>query len=166
MYKSREFLNCFACSLCGSIAALFGKASSFYLEFALTSQALAGAACLGIMVLLNSVMLTFLVRAMHDLGTVQSTTVINAMNFCLSGVTGTLFFDESISTRWIIGILIMWIGIVFILRGTPSEKTETSRSEHKTSAADADDSSNSESLSLKDTNGSTRKRASCSSAKS
>jgi multidrug transporter EmrE-like cation transporter len=67
-------------------------------------------ALIGAMLALNSVMLGFLVRAMHALGTAPATTIINAFSFGLSGLVGLVVFGETLALRW-------WVGLGFILSG-------------------------------------------------
>ena len=95
---SNHFLSCLACSVFGSIAGCVGK---FALDSGYTVPIAAAvtrgyseqhevvfyivrALLVGCMLLLNSIMLNFLVRAMKALGTAPATTIINGFSFCFS----------------------------------------------------------------------------------
>ena len=75
-------------------------------------------ACIGCVLLLNSVMLTSLVRCMHAKGTVHATTVSSALSFVLSGIAGVLLFEEAVNAQWLLGIAVVLAGVFLIQRGS------------------------------------------------
>lgn len=67
-----------------------------------------------LMLAINSWMLTYLVKAMHSLGTVTATTVISNVGFGLSGVFGALCFGEVLGTKWLTGMICIATGVVLM----------------------------------------------------
>jgi drug/metabolite transporter (DMT)-like permease len=75
-------------------------------------------ASIGGLLVFNSLMLTFLVRALHIKGTVQTITLTSALSFVLSGVVGWLCFGEELSGGWVMGIAVILAGVYLVQRGS------------------------------------------------
>jgi len=72
----------------------------------------------------NGVMLTTLVKSLHEYGTVTATAVINAISFTLSGVLGFVFFGEQISLLWMLGILWIVAGLYLLAPDGDADKSK------------------------------------------
>lgn len=68
----------------------------------------------------NAVMMATFLDGMNESGTVAGTALANAANFTLSAIYGVLFFEESISTMWVVGFAMILAG-VWILSGIQLE---------------------------------------------
>ena len=66
--------------------------------------------CLLLMILTNAVMMTTFLDGINESGTVAGTALANAANFTLSAIYGVLFFEESITTMWIVGFAMILAG--------------------------------------------------------
>ena len=66
--------------------------------------------CLLLMILTNAVMMTTFLDGMNESGTVAGTALANAANFTLSAIYGVLFFEESITTMWMVGFVMILVG--------------------------------------------------------
>ena len=66
--------------------------------------------CLLLMILTNAAMLATFVDGMNESGTVAGTALANAANFSLSAIYGVIFFEESITTMWMVGFAMILVG--------------------------------------------------------
>jgi multidrug transporter EmrE-like cation transporter len=78
----------------------------------------------------NAAMMATFLDGMNESGTVAGTALANAANFTLSAIYGVLFFEESITTLWLIGFAMIltgaWILSTIQLKGNSNvEKKET-----------------------------------------
>jgi drug/metabolite transporter (DMT)-like permease len=73
------------------------------------------------LVVLNSVMLTGLVDALAQLGTVRATATINALSFVLSGVLGWALFGEHIRLQWWLGVALIGFGVALLQADEPTK---------------------------------------------
>ena len=58
----------------------------------------------------NAIMMATFLDGMNESGTVAGTALANAANFTLSAIYGVLFFEESISTMWVVGFAMILVG--------------------------------------------------------
>eukprot|EP00808_Paulinella_micropora_P015687 g6487.t1 len=63
---------------------------------------------------LNTLMLNQLVRSMQVQGTLSAATSVNALSFCLSGLFGWFFFNESIKAQWFAGVSLVLCGVYLL----------------------------------------------------
>ena len=85
--------------------------------------------CLLLMIGTNAAMMATFLDGMNESGTVAGTALANAANFTLSAIYGVLFFEESITTLWLIGFAMIltgaWILSTIQLKGNSNvEKKE------------------------------------------
>lgn len=105
--------HCVAAALLGITASAVGKLGSGF------AGKVAGFA---LMVGLNALMLRSLVKAMHNMGTVKATSVINAIAYIVSGVYGQFVFGEPIGVYWLAGIALILQGVYLI--SSPGEESK------------------------------------------
>ena len=67
-------------------------------------------ACLLLMIGTNAAMMATFLEGMNESGTVAGTALANAANFSLSAIYGMVFFEESITTLWMIGFAMIVVG--------------------------------------------------------
>ena len=66
--------------------------------------------CLLLMVGTNAAMMATFLEGMNESGTVAGTALANAANFSLSAIYGMVFFEESITTLWMVGFAMILVG--------------------------------------------------------
>ena len=64
-----------------------------------------------LMLLLNSLQLTALVRALHSLGSARGCGVNGALSFLWSALAGWLLFGERLSGLWLLGAALLLAGV-------------------------------------------------------
>ena len=67
-------------------------------------------ACLLLMIGTNAAMMATFLEGLNESGTVAGTALANAANFSLSAIYGIVFFEESITTLWMIGFAMIVVG--------------------------------------------------------
>ena len=81
-----------------------------------------------LVLLCNSCMLTLLVRAMNDCGTLHATTVSSAVAFVLSGCVGWMMFEETLNAQWMLGVAVIVGGVYSMQVGQRQAHTVSSSS--------------------------------------
>ena len=71
-------------------------------------------ASVAIMLVLNSLMLKFLVDSFKDIGAAKATVINLTFNYVFSAALGALIYSEEISLNWVIGAMLMSIGVGII----------------------------------------------------
>ena len=66
------------------------------------------------MLVINSLMLKFLVQSFQELGAAKATVINLTFNYIFSAVLGFIVYSEEITNTWIIGALLMFIGVYII----------------------------------------------------
>jgi multidrug transporter EmrE-like cation transporter len=97
-----------------AVADLLGRLLHIEAQYNAMLSWIASLALVGVFVLMNSIMLTRMVRATEALGTASATATTSALSFVASGAAGYLFFSEQIGTQWWVGIFFVLLGIFFI----------------------------------------------------
>ena len=136
-------------SLCGCLASVAGKAAFDSTRLQALASLLCSALlhttsdCPGValpllrvlsiaaLLVLNSLMLTSLVRCMHVKGTVHATTMTSALSFALSGVAGWLVWEEQLSRQWGMGLLLILGGVFLVQRGSTDEAQTAERARQR-----------------------------------
>jgi len=142
------YRHCVVSALCGCLAAMAAKyafdasQTMFVLDLSCRLLGLPVAECVTpamswiiripfilLMLGFNGVMLTTLVKSLHEYGTVTATAVINAVSFTLSGVLGFTFFGEKIGILWMIGILWIIAGLYLLAPESDAAKSDKRKRE-------------------------------------
>uniref|UniRef100_A0A7S0ALD7 EamA domain-containing protein n=1 Tax=Minutocellus polymorphus TaxID=265543 RepID=A0A7S0ALD7_9STRA len=66
--------------------------------------------CLLLMIATNAAMMATFLDGMNESGTVAGTALANAANFSLSAIYGIILFEESITTLWMVGFVMILAG--------------------------------------------------------
>lgn len=67
-----------------------------------------------IMILLNTIMMSFYVESMHLIGPLKATVLNYAFNFIFTALFGYLLFNEPLSLIWWFGVSIILSGIILL----------------------------------------------------
>ena len=80
------------------------------------------------MLIVNSFMLKFLIQSFKELGASKATVINLSFNYVSSALLGFYFYSEKVSQTWILGAILMFIG-VFIISSEKDEKKDDLLSE-------------------------------------
>jgi drug/metabolite transporter (DMT)-like permease len=110
--------------LCAGCAQLTGMAMSSMCESVLV---LCVRVCLLLlMLLLNSAMLTGLVKALHAVGSARAASINGALSFLWSAMAGWLLFDERLSGLWLLGAALLLAGVALLQHEKAASATSAS----------------------------------------
>jgi drug/metabolite transporter (DMT)-like permease len=108
--------------VCGKVAAdsrvIESLSDSVSVQTALRALSAVG------VVLSNALMWHCFVRSMHESNSVVAATVNACVNLLFTALFGSLLFGESFSLKWILGALLMSLGVVLVAHGTSDTKKE------------------------------------------
>ncbi|XP_045464202.1 transmembrane protein 42-like [Harmonia axyridis] len=105
--------------ICGAAGSVLGKLSGLPI---IEDYIILRIVCVILMVVVNTYVLTLFMRALHQCGsTLLATVVTNASSFVSSALLGYLFFDETSSFLWWLGLLSIMSGLFLIVRDQKPE---------------------------------------------
>ncbi|CAI0468965.1 unnamed protein product [Linum tenue] len=76
----------------------------------------------GLVVLFNVTMWGCYVNSLKALSSLQATVTNFATNFISSGLAGSFLFNESLSSKWVAGALLIVVGVVILSNSSVEQK--------------------------------------------
>ena len=70
-----------------------------------------------IMMSVNGIMFSSMVRALHSDGSLKSTVMTTSVNFIATAIFAYLLFDEKLSIMWWAGAFFIFLGVYFVQKG-------------------------------------------------
>ena len=70
-----------------------------------------------IMMTVNGIMLSSMVRALHSDGSLKSTVITTSVNFVATAIFAYLLFSEDLSMTWWVGAFFIFLGVYFVQKG-------------------------------------------------
>ena len=107
---------------CGSLGGLFGKLMS------MTDVMIIKIAFIGLMLVMNVLGGFMFAKALNDVQSIIATIVATITSFIMSAIIG-LMFGEVISMNWILGIILMIVGVGLIIYSPENNKQDNNQNE-------------------------------------
>jgi hypothetical protein len=117
---------------CGSLAAVCGKIAfdTQFLDKYGTNNYLARGILVGLLVVLNSIMLSLYVNVLQAVSALQASLLAFVCNYLISTTFGIVMFGEAISLQWVLGATLMTAGALRVAMPTGDSKS-TNRKKKK-----------------------------------
>ena len=77
-------------------------------------------AAMGMMLSVNGIFGYYSINALHEEGTTAATVLTTAVNYLSLGLCGCLIFSENVTTRWLLGAILIAVGVYLV--STASEE--------------------------------------------
>ena len=80
----------------------------------------------------NALGLSMFVEYMHEVGSVQATFLVKAIECCITAIIGYLLFNEILCWKWFVGTALILIGIYILNKSEQDEILQTNNVNKKT----------------------------------